>query len=1282
MLVLAFTVTTSAYAQSTATVTGVVKDSAGGVIPGATVVVKQIATGRTFEAVSGSNGEYVVPALQAGAYSVSATLTGFKTAQVNDVRVGLGTPSTVNLTLEVGQLSETVNVTSSTELINTQTATVTATLNSDQLNRMPTPTRNALNAVAFLPGVNTTGTNRDSTINGLPDSFVQITMDGASNNDNFLRSSDGFFASVTPRQDAVEAVTVTMAAAGANLGGSGAVTIAFQTRSGGNRFSGSLYEYYRNPKLNTNYIFNEINGLPKNDVKLHQYGGRVGGPIVIPGVYDGRGKAFFFANYEQIRFPNTLTRTRTVMPSTFIDGNFQYPTTTGLRTVNILTLAASLGHLSTTDPTVIALLRNIDKGVASSGVRNPTLDPVYDSYVFQSPSKLFEHQPTGRIDYNITDKHRLTMTAAVIQATRDADYLNGGDRTFPGAINYSKFTSIRPLYTATMRSTLTSNLVNEFRMNLTALGGTSYFGSEESNGRHTYEDQDFYRIILPGDWTDWTTQNGPSWRSSPTYLIGNTLTYQRGSHSFSFGAEWQRATANESAQTIVPTVTLGFSTDNDPAASMFVAANFPGISTGDLGDARNLYAALTGRVSNVSGQAVLNGSTGKYELFQPRTRQGYMDTFSGFIQDSWRMTPTVTLTAGLRYDLQMPFTPSNDIMTTMSMEDACGQSGLGDGSVFNRCNFFSPGFNSGNVGAELYILGKGVRGYDTDYNNLSPSISLAWRPNVQSGILRTILGDPDQATLRAGYSMSTAREGLSAFTGVFGANRGSTLALSRTAGNGLLVPAGSGESWPVLFRDRGRLGQAPFPESPTFPIQMAGNRTESVQLYAPGFTVGRGQTWTAGIQRAVGSDMAIEFRYLGTKGSDQRSDLNYNGINGDTVVGAGYFEEFKLAMANLAANNAAGGSRVGSFAYFGANTGTNPLPITLGHLNGRTDATNPAAYTGGTATWTSTGIAGNLTPHGASPTGMAGQLVSTLARRNFGIAAGYPANMFLTNPYLNTVTVWDSGAFSDYHALQIEVRRRLSKGLSASGSYQYAIERGSAFDGFSNGRTMVNGAAVRHAIKGQWDWTLPVGRGQRFGSDMHPLIDGILGGWSLNGVARIQARVMNFGNVRLVGMTLDELTDMYKYRTRVNAANGNLQYYMLPEDVILNTRRAFSASTTTANFYSSTLGAPEGRYIAPANQAGCIQLKAGDCAPRSLLVRAPWFSKIDMGITKRFNVRGTANFEVRADVLNVFDAINLNPVANPGSGATIFTATSGYTDPSNTYDPGGRIGQLMIRFNW
>ncbi len=323
--VIAFTITlfnfnvwapSGVYAQSTASISGVVKDTDGSVMPGVSVVIKNDSSGASQEVTTDAAGRYQATALGAGAYTVSATLSGFKTATAKGVQVAPGQPVTIPLTLEIGQLEETVVVTSSSELINTENGTVAATLNSDQLLRMPTPTRNALNAVAFLPGVNTTGTNRDSTINGLPESFVSITLDGVSNNDNFLRNTDSFFASVTPRQDAVEAVAVTMSAAGAQIGGgAGAVTMAFQTRSGGNRFTGSAYEYYRNPDFNSNYVFNEINHQGKNEVKLHTFGARAGGPIVIPGLYDGHNKAFFFAHYEQIRFPNSFTRTRTTFNS-------------------------------------------------------------------------------------------------------------------------------------------------------------------------------------------------------------------------------------------------------------------------------------------------------------------------------------------------------------------------------------------------------------------------------------------------------------------------------------------------------------------------------------------------------------------------------------------------------------------------------------------------------------------------------------------------------------------------------------------------------------------------------------------------------------------------------------------------------------------------------------------------------------------------------------------------------------------------------------------------------
>ena len=230
--------------------------------------------------------------------------------------------------------------------------------------------------------------------------------------------------------------------------------------------------------------------------------------------------------------------------------------------------------------------------------------------------------------------------------------------------------------------------------------------------------------------------------------------------------------------------------------------------------------------------------------------------------------------------------------------------------------------------------------------------------------------------------------------------------------------------------------------------------------------------------------------------------------------------------------------------------------------------------------------------------------------------------------------------------------------------------------------------SVRHAIKAQADWTVPVGRGQRFGNNMHPILEGVAGGWSINAVLRTQARLVDFGNVRLVGMSKKDLQKLYRFDIRTDSATGLPTVYMLPDNIILNTRRAFSVSTTSTTGYSTSLGVPEGRYIAPANTASCLQIRPGDCAPRELVLRTPWFNRVDLGVTKKFPIAGRTNFEFRLDILNLFDNINFNPVGasgtnqGPGTRADIFQVQSAYTDASNTYDPGGRLGQIMFRINW
>src|SRR5207302_1257707 len=212
----------------------------------------------------------------------------------------------VRVTLSVGALEENVTVVGDSGLVvQTQPPAVATRRWATQLISLPLTSRNALDSLTSLPGFNTSGTARDSTISGMPKSAINITLDGMSIQDNYLKTSDGFFARLQPSLDAVEEVTVTTAGNTADVNGQGGAQIKFVTRMGTNDWRGSVYEYYRNDKFNANSWFNnrdlppdpDTGKAPKAALRQHQPGFRVGGPIM-------RDKAFFFFNYEQFRQPS------------------------------------------------------------------------------------------------------------------------------------------------------------------------------------------------------------------------------------------------------------------------------------------------------------------------------------------------------------------------------------------------------------------------------------------------------------------------------------------------------------------------------------------------------------------------------------------------------------------------------------------------------------------------------------------------------------------------------------------------------------------------------------------------------------------------------------------------------------------------------------------------------------------------------------------------------------------------------------------------------------------
>jgi hypothetical protein len=251
--------------SSSATLSGVVVDKDGGLIPGATVTVTNAATGEKLPTVAHERqGRVLVPWPAIGTYKVTVTLSGFKTSET-EVRLVGGSANNITSTLEIGKVEEVVNVERAANLCARSQPAVSQTLTADFMNTLPRNSRSALAFLAFLPGVSTTGSANNlrngSNVTGLGSNTVNITLDGVSN--NAMNNNQGFFMLVTPRLDAVEEVTLTNSSAGADATGQGAVQVRFVTRSGTNKFDTSGYLYYQNAALNSNAYFTRLAGNPK-----------------------------------------------------------------------------------------------------------------------------------------------------------------------------------------------------------------------------------------------------------------------------------------------------------------------------------------------------------------------------------------------------------------------------------------------------------------------------------------------------------------------------------------------------------------------------------------------------------------------------------------------------------------------------------------------------------------------------------------------------------------------------------------------------------------------------------------------------------------------------------------------------------------------------------------------------------------------------------------------------------------------------------------------------------
>jgi hypothetical protein len=1319
----------AAFGQVTSSLSGSVTDPTGAVVSGATVTVKSPASGSEFKTITSNQGTYNVPSLGAGKYVIVVTASGFKNATVQGIEIDAGTPTTVNVTLEVGQANETVVVQGGAEIVQTQTANVSTTLNSNQILNLPLVTRNPVNFVSTMVGVNTPRDVRNSTINGLPESAIDITLDGINVQDNFNKTGDGLFVRVAPTLDTIEEVTVSTSNPEAVGGAMGAVQVKFVTRSGGNEFHGSTYYYHRNTALNSAYWFTNRDTSynvqaakncgdpssssfnpattvpwtpdcrsPRAANLFHQFGGRLGGPVLVPGLFNGRNRAFFFVNYEEFRQPTSVVRQRTILHPLAQSGVFRYGTGANARQVNVLDLAArsncapqgspAVPCTSTIDPTIGKLLADIRNATSGGGGITDLTDPNQQRFTYNPAGSTLTRRPTVRFDVNVTDKHRVELTWTYQQGRGAPDFLNNVEPAFPGFPNQGQQPADRYSGSLAVRSTLSPALVNEARTGLS--GGPSRFnpGASAADFSGPVANQDGFNLGgAPGNNATGiavfgingpTPVNAPSRRNPLFRQFSDTLTWTRGSHNLAFGGLIIDTKLTFNALTLTPTINFGVDT-NDPANAIFNNTNFLGASNADLTNARNLYAILTGRVTSINANARLDEETGQFVYLGNAFERSHQKEFGLFAQDSWRVTQNLTLNYGLRWEVQGPFTSDNSSYTTSTLDDIWGVSGPG--------NLFKPGVMTGRP-TQFIQVQEGTGAYNTDYSNFAPSLGVAWRIGSKYGLLKRIVGD-GQTVVRAGYSIAYNRQGIGDFRGLASSNPGVSITTNRS------VSLGNLGALPLLFRDKSRLGPPPFAATPTYPL--SGEITNSVNVYDPNIKVPYSQSWSIGFQRELDKDTVIEARYVGARNLRGWTTYNLNEVN---IVENGFLNEFKNAQNNLAIFKATNpncgqqGQPACSFAFRGL-PGQSPLPIYLAYFQGAPNGIKPNADLPGSYTSSLFANAGFVNPlaanspnpfapASASTSGTATGLYADPTRRANALAAGLPANFFIANPGLQGgANFTGNGGYSRYDALQIDLRRRLSKGLQVQANYQFAKAFGSQRVSFRAPRVnALDDNTLQHAFKVNWGYELPIGRGKALLGNAGGLLDRVVGGWEFYGSARVQSgQLFDFGNVRLVGMTMDDLREAFNLR--FDDSKGIA--YILPQDIIDNTIRAFNVSATSATGYSDR-GAPTGRYLAPANGPDCIQAFSGQCAPQNLFVTGPKFVRFDLSLKKQIRISERYNFEMRAEFLNAFNNINFfNPsttATTTFSNANFMQVTEAYRDPSNTNDPGGRLVQIVARFNF
>lgn len=1219
----------SAFGQAgTSTVRGIVKDPQGNVVSGATVTLTNLGTTTSRTTTTSDLGAYAFEFVPVGDYKVEVESKGFKKAVVTSVHALVSKVTPVDVALEIGAVSETVNVTSGSAelLVNRDDATLGNNFVNKQVTQLPTFGRNTNALLTLQPGV-----TRDGYVAGARSDQNNVTLDGVDMNESQTNTvglplgTDEATTSQLPTNntvlrlnaEAIEEFRVTTTNANANQGRSSGAQISLVTKTGTNDWHGALFEFYRSKGLAANDFFNNRLGndpvtgqpkVPKPQLIRHTFGGAVGGPIV-------KNRAFFFYSYEARRQLSQTTVVRVVPLPSLGQGLLRYPNPSG----GVTTLTtAQLNSIFPNIPGGMNPLAAAALGAAAAkypandfGVGDSRSDRLLNTagFRFNATTPVRLNSQVGRFDFNLTPKQQLFVRTNVIY---DLTSLAPQFPDTPRPAVWSHPWGVAVGHTWT----ISSRMVNNFHYGYTREAFTQQGDSAENaiSFRFIFSPLAFSRTLA---------------RKTPVQDFVDDLSWTRGNHNWQFGTNIRiiRNQRVSFASAFDNAITNPSFYSGGAGASLSTPVNNFSPISGSRSVVQNALTALIGRFSQYTANFTFNNDGSLLSSGKPTNRNFATEEYEWYAQDVWKFRSNLTITAGLRYSLSRPIyeTKGFEMKSNIPLSDLFAQrlAGAAAGTPVNTSITFD---RSGPANGRPPL-------YNWDKNNFAPRVAVAWSPAFRHGFLGRVLGKNNQSVFRGGFAMTYDQYGEQLAVSFDLNNAVGFVSNFTTPANTFCTQFTSCVG--PLFTGFGQavrgLPKVNVPAQLNFPnLQPADNsrRIESTldsKLVAP-----VNYSWNFTYERELPKGLVIQASYLGRYAKHLIATRDVMALNNLVDPKSGMDWYTAASQLEILRTRGVDVSNVQQIPYF-----ANLFPANLASL-----------------------INANYCGFACLPTNVnQTQAVYLMASADFfgndwtdtqdGLDTAIGGNLFF-HPQYGALAAFSSIGHSWYHAGTLSVRQRLGTHLTMDFNYtlshslddasglQTSLAYAGAFilnpirqhDWYAN-----SDFDVRHIINMNAVWELPFGRGRRFFGKAGKWVNEVVGGWQLTGIYRWNS-----------GFPINTPYDDARWAT-----NWNVQSYAIAVGPVQSCPDR--GGLTNPKIFGCN---PTGIYQSFRNA------RPGEGGMRNV-IRLPGYVVLDMGIGKEFTMPWNEKHKLQLR----FEAFNVTNTQRMGA----FDGTrTGY---GIALDPGG-----------